>query len=142
GAVSVAHGSDQIFTLTPATGHHVADLLVDGASVGAVGSYTFTGVTANHTIAASFAIDTYTITASAGPDGSISPSGAVSVAYGSDQPFAIPPATGHHVADVFVDGASVGAVANYTFTGVTANHTIAASFAIDTYTITASAGPN
>ena len=36
---------------------------MDGISVGAVTSYTFTNVTANHTIAASFAIDTYTITA-------------------------------------------------------------------------------
>src|SRR4029453_9598101 len=109
GAVSVAHGSDQIFTLTPATGHHVADLLVDGASVGAVSSYTFSAVTANHTIAASFAIDSYTITASAGPNGSISPSGAVTVTYGTDQSFAITPAAGHHVADVLVDGVSVGA---------------------------------
>src|SRR4029453_16313047 len=128
GAVSVAHGSDQIFTLTPATGHHVADLLVDGASVGAVGSYTFTGVTANHTIAASFAIDTYTIAASAGAHGSISPSGAVSVAHGSDQIFTITPATGHHVADVLVDGASVGAVASYTFTGGAGNQSDGANF--------------
>ena len=41
----------------------MADVLVDGVSVGAVTSYTFTNVTANHTIAASFAINTYTITA-------------------------------------------------------------------------------
>ena len=43
----------------------MADVLVDGVSVGAVTSYTFTDVTADHTIAASFAINTYTITASA-----------------------------------------------------------------------------
>ena len=43
------------FTITPDTGYHVADVLVDGASVGAVTSYPFTNVTANHTIAASFA---------------------------------------------------------------------------------------
>ena len=47
-------------------------MLVDGGSVGAVTSYTFTNVTANHTIAASFAINTYTITATAGANGSIS----------------------------------------------------------------------
>src|SRR5207247_735309 len=122
--------------------YHVADVLVDGVSAGAVASYTFTNVTANHTIAASFAIDTRTITASAGANGSISPSGAVSVNYGSSQTFTITPAANYHVADVVVDGVSAGAMTSYTFTNVTANHTIAASFAIDTRTITASAGAN
>ena len=69
----------------------MADVLVDGVSVGAVTSYTFTNVTANHTIAASFAIDTYTITASAGANGTISPTGAVSVNYGANQTFTITP---------------------------------------------------
>ena len=55
----------------------MADVLVDGVSVGAVTSYTFTNVTANHTIAASFAINTYTITATAGANGTIEPAGAV-----------------------------------------------------------------
>ena len=44
------------FTITPVAGYHVADVLVDGASAGAITGYTFTNVTANHTIAASFAI--------------------------------------------------------------------------------------
>ena len=115
----------------------MADVLVDGISVGAVTSYTFTNVTANHTIAASFAIDTHTITATAGANGTISPSGSVTVNHGGSQTFTITPNTGYHVADVLVDGISVGAVTSYTFTNVTANHTIAASFAIDTHTITA-----
>src|SRR5207245_1708650 len=140
GNVTVNYGTGQIFTITPNTGYHVADVLVDGSSVGAASSYTFTNVTANHTIAASFAINTYTITASAGASGSISPSGNVTVNYGADQIFTITPDTGYHVADVLVDGSSVGAASSYTFTNVTANHTIAASFAINTYTITASAG--
>jgi PKD repeat protein len=142
GAVSVNYGGSQAFTITPNAGYHVADVLVDGASVGAVTSYTFTNVTAAHTIAATFAIDTYTITASAGSNGSISPSGAVVVPWGASQTFTITPNASYHVADVLVDGASVGAVTSYTFTNVTAPHTIAATFAIDTYTITASAGSN
>ena len=53
-------------TITPDAHYHVADVLVDGVSVGAVSSYDFTRAsTTNHTIAAEFAIDTYTITASA-----------------------------------------------------------------------------
>ena len=81
----VNHGANQSFTITPAASYHVADVLVDGASVGAVTSYTFNNVTANHTIAASFAINTYTITASAGANGSISPNGAVTVNHGANQ---------------------------------------------------------
>src|SRR5947208_3541474 len=142
GSVSVSHGDSQSFTITPNTGYHVADVLVDGGSAGAMTSYTFTNVTASHTIAASFAIDTYTITASAGANGAISPNGSVSVSHGDSQSFTITPNTGYHVADVLVDGGSAGAMTSYTFTNVTASHTIAASFAIDTYTITASAGAN
>src|SRR5258705_9054473 len=91
GAVTVACGSDQSFTITPAACYHIADVLVDGVSVGAVASYTFTNVTADHTIDASFAITNYTITASAGPGGSIAPSGAVTVARGCGQSFPLTP---------------------------------------------------
>ncbi|MCC6649833.1 MAG: hypothetical protein IT348_01635, partial [Candidatus Eisenbacteria bacterium] len=140
GVTLVNDGGGQAYTITPDANHHVADVLVDAVSVGAVTSYTFTNVTANHTISASFAIDTYTITASAGANGSISPSGAVSVDHGANQAFTITPDANYHVADVLVDAVSVGAVTSYTFTNVTASHTISASFAIDTYTITASAG--
>jgi hypothetical protein len=142
GNVTVNCGSDQGFTITPDLGYHVLDVLVDGVSVGAVTSYTFTNVQAGHTIAATFAINTFTIVASAGSNGSISPSGSVSVDYGADQTFTITPDACYHVADVLVDGVSVGAVTSYTFTNVTAGHTIAVTFAINTYTITASAGAN
>ncbi len=142
GAVVVNSGANQSFTITPNTGYHILDVLVDGASVGALASYTFTNVTANHTISATFAINTYTITASAGANGNIAPSGAVVVNSGANQGFTITPDAGYHVSDVLVDGASVGALTVFTFTNVTANHTISASFAIDTYTITATAGPN
>ena len=74
---------------------------------------------------------TYTITASASSNGSISPSGSVSVGYAHDQTFAIAPYSGYHVSNVLVDGSSVGAVASYTFTSVIANHTISATFAAD-----------
>src|SRR5207247_5326930 len=140
GAVAVNCGSNQTFTITADACHHIADVLVDGTSVGAVTSYTFSNVTANHTIAASFAIDVETITATVGAHGVISPAGVVSVNCGSDRTFTITPDACYHIADVLVDGASVGPVASYSFNNVTASHTIAASFAIDVETITASAG--
>ena len=140
GSVSVVPGADQTFTIAPNSCYHVADVLVDGASVGALTTYTFTGVAANHTISATFAIDILTISASAGAGGSITPNGAVNVSCGGNQGFTISADGSHTIADVLVDGASVGAVPSYTFTNVTAAHTISASFGVSSFTITASAG--
>ena len=130
----------------PATGYHVAD--VPGRrrlGRGRVASYTFTNVTANHTISASFAINTFTHHRQRRRQRHASrpPSGADGQLRGQPGLQPSPPATGYHVADVLVDGVSVGAAEPaYTFTNVTANHTISASFAINTYTITPSAGAN
>ncbi len=144
GEISVPGGEEQTFTIAADNGHHIQDVLVDGQSVGAVASYTFTDVDADHTISASFAVSTvsYTITASAGANGSISPGGAVNAHAGVNMPFTIVPDPGYHIADVLVNGVSIGPVASHTFVSVAANHTISASFAIDTYTIEAGAGPN
>ena len=70
----------------------------------------------------------YTIAATAGEGGSITPAGEVSVKEGASQTFAIAAQEGYAIADVLVDGQSVGAVDSYTFENVTANHTIAALF--------------
>jgi hypothetical protein len=78
---------------------------------------------------------TYTIIASAGAGGSLAPSGATEVSDGGSQVFIITASTGYHVADVVVDGVSVGALASYTFSNVTSTHTLAAFFASDTFTI-------
>lgn len=71
---------------------------------------------------------TFTITASAGQGGSISPSGAVSVAKDENQTFTITPSENYEIADVKVDGQSVGKKTEYTFENVTKAHTIAATF--------------
>lgn len=74
---------------------------------------------------------TFTITASAGDGGSISPRGSVAVAEGADKIFTITPNGGYTIANVKVDEKSIGAVDSYTFTDVNANHTISATFARD-----------
>jgi hypothetical protein len=71
----------------------------------------------------------YTVTASAGTGGSISPSGGVTLQSGTGQTFSITPNSGYRIDRVTVDGVSQGAVTSYTFSAVTANHTIVASFA-------------
>ena len=73
-------------------------------------------------------VTSYTITATAGEGGSISPDGQVTVEAGKDQSFTITAADGYVIEDVLVDGQSVGAVESYTFTAVDADHTITASF--------------
>ena len=70
----------------------------------------------------------YTIKASAGANGTISPNGSVTVSRGKDQTFTINPINGYRISDVLVDGKSVGAVSTYTFEKVTASHTIEAKF--------------
>jgi len=71
----------------------------------------------------------YTIEASAGHGGGISPDGRVRVSRGSDKTFRITPDAGYEIADVLVDGESVGAVDKYTFESVRKAHTIEALFA-------------
>ena len=71
----------------------------------------------------------YTIKATAGTGGAISPSGNVSVRGGKDQTFTITPDQGYTVSDVKIDGESVGAVTSYSFENVRKAHTIAVSFA-------------
>lgn len=70
----------------------------------------------------------HTIKATAGANGSISPSGWTSVREGWDQTFTITPDKGYAVAKVLVDGKSVGTVTSYTFKNVTKDHTIEAVF--------------
>src|SRR6185369_9839495 len=135
----------QTYTITPAPGFKVADVLVDSVSVGKVTSFSFSNVTANHTISASFAPIVYAITAIAGANGSIDPAGVTSVNSGASQGCTITPAAGYKVADVQIDNISIGAVPNYTFNNVMANHSITAAFTplvvnVDYFVITATTG--
>lgn len=70
----------------------------------------------------------YTITATAGANGSITPSGAVGVAAGDSQTFTISPSSGYVIDTLKVDGLEVTATTSYTFSDVKANHTIEVTF--------------
>ena len=71
---------------------------------------------------------TYTITATSGAHGSIAPTGVVTVTEGEDKTFTITPDTDYQIADVLVDGTSVGAVVEYTFENLNEDHTISVTF--------------
>jgi hypothetical protein len=77
---------------------------------------------------ASFAVDWWTIAASAGTGGTITPAGVIPVAEGANASFTIAPASGFQITNLLVDGASAGALTTWQFTGVSAFHTLAASF--------------
>jgi hypothetical protein len=81
---------------------------------------------ADHTISVTFGP---TITATAGANGTITPGGQRTVESGSNKTYSITANTGYYVADVLVDGVSVGAVSSYAFTNITTPHTISATFA-------------
>jgi len=123
-------GSGTEVTAVANTGYHFVSWS-DGFPTAA---RTDTNVIANLTVTASFALNTYTLTPTAGLNGAISPATVQTVNYGDTPTFTISPATGYHVADVLVDGVSVGAVTSYTFPAVSANRTISASFALGVQT--------
>lgn len=93
-----------------------------------------------HSPATNYLARDYIITASAGPGGSISPSGEIKVKRDKDISFTITEDPGYDILDVLVDDESVGAVTTYKFTKVNAIHSIEAIFIPRTYTIVPSAG--
>jgi hypothetical protein len=99
----------------------------------------YDGVECTNTACATVVVlNNYTITASALNGGSISPEGSVAVVEGNDKTFTITPDDCYVLADVIVDGISVGAVSTYTFSNVNSNHTISASFNQTTYAVNSS----
>jgi len=136
--VSVPQGEDATFAITPADCFHVKDVIVDKDTtweehLGPVLSYTFADVRAAHTIYSEFERDTFTITATAGEGGSITPSGDVIVYCGLDQTFTISVDEGYRLEDVVVNKGTTGEFhlgpeMTYTFINVKADYTIEAIF--------------
>ncbi len=135
GSVSVTYGTDKTFTISANLGYHIVDVVVDGVSKGAQASWTFVNVQTEHTIAATFAINTYTITVTAGANGGISP-GTGFVNYGATPTYTITPHVGCHIASITVNGLPVAvntpAGQSYQFSAVSADGSIGATFAINT----------
>lgn len=139
---TVNHGSSSVVTCSPATGYQINTLTVNGTAVTPVDNqYTITNITANQTVVVTFKKLTYTITVTQATGGVITPSTST-VEYGDSITFTVSVSTGYNLTAVMVDGSSVGTGTTYTFTNVTANHTITATYSIQTFTITTTAGSN
>jgi hypothetical protein len=147
---TVASGaSGTAVTATPAAGYHFVNWS-DGSTAN---PRTDSTVTASISVTATFASDTHTLTPVAAANGSISPSGTITVTHAADQSFTITANSGYHIAGILVDGTPVAtvqatmsgapeiAVSTYTFTNVTASHTISATFAPHATTGSDTAGP-
>jgi len=142
GNTTVSSGSSLKYSITPSAGYKTADVTVDGVSMGALSSYSFTKITANHTIVAKFQPIAYTISAAAQYGGTITPAGNVPVSAGASTTFQIAPASGFRISNILVDGVSAGAAASYTFSGISGNHSIVARFESVNLSPVADAGPD
>ena len=128
GNITVYEGESQTFTITPASDYVIQSVLVDGESVGTPSSYTFENINENHTISVSFRSLIHHITSTASGHGTISPNGDIIVQEGQNKTFTITPDPGFEIAALVVDNDTIEPSPTYTFSNVTQNHTIAASF--------------
>ena len=131
GSTTVNYNTSQTYSITPTSGYQIADVLVDGVSAGAVALYTFDNVSASHSINATFTTAMFTITATNGTGGTISPGAVTTVLYNASKSYSITPISGYEILDVLVDGKSVGAVSSHDFINITSNHTISATFGLE-----------
>ena len=110
--MTVIEGNNQNFTITPNTGYHIADVRVDGQSVGTKSDYEFSQCHRSaHDFGKFRSQYVYDYRAQPGSNGSITP-GTVSVAQGSGKTFTIAADSGYEIADVVVDNISVGRTAD------------------------------
>ncbi|MCL1960623.1 MAG: hypothetical protein FWG56_02315, partial [Desulfovibrionaceae bacterium] len=146
GAVTVSSGAVKTFTVTPNANYVISS--VGGTCGGSFSGNTYTtnAIYSNCTVTAAFVYQTtptYTVTASAGTGGAISPSGAVAVNSGATRAFTVTPNTGYVISSV--GGTCGGTLSGNTYTtrAITANCTVTAAFVYQTtpyYAVTASAG--
>ncbi len=135
GSVTVDYGQDQAFTFAADPHYFLSDVRVDGASVGTPDAYTFENISGDHSITADFTLIPYSVAASAGNGGAISPSGTLEMNVTQEQIFAITPEPGYAISDLLVDGVSQGAVSSYTLSNPEENHTIEAVFETIEYAV-------
>ncbi|WP_181391656.1 lectin like domain-containing protein [Methanospirillum lacunae] len=131
GVIQVLAGSNQTCSINPGQGYHTSGVFIDNTSAGVLNTYTFANVTSNHTIHAEFAVNgavNYTINATSSSGGTISPSGLIPVLAGSNLTCTMNPDQGYRISDVFVDNASMGQIATYTFTNISSQHQIRAEY--------------
>lgn len=138
-----ACGSNVVFTITPSACTVLESVYVDGSPVmPAPNIYTFTNVSDNHILTATFAPRSYRIIPLVTGNGLVTPSTAITAYYGITYPFTLAPNIGSYLAQLSINGQLTTPVPVYTFSNVCSNKILAANFVTHTYNITATTGPN
>lgn len=156
GNIAVNDGSNVTLYIIPDSHYSIEDVMVDGASQGAVTQYTFNNVTGPHSVSATFTRNTKTITVASVANGEILVNGmgesgsTVTVNEGSEADIAIRPGTGYEISSVTIgamtyslDGEIGDRTGEFSRT-VTVNNNISVSavFRSARHTITTNVGPN
>lgn len=133
GEVEVNHGEDITFIISALPGNFIDDVIVNGESVGVVEMYTFENVTEDgHTIHAEFDIFTYEVTVTSEGNGTVDPTGTVIVNHGDNLVLDLNPDEDHHVADIIINGQSVGGHSEYIVTNITEDKNVHVVFEFST----------
>lgn len=132
-----SYGSNQTLNFIPEENYQVSDVVVDGQSVGAVASYEFVNITAEHNVVVSFAPVQYTLTATSNvPACTITPA-TTTVQAGSNVNYTMTVATGYHLLNVIANGEEVSVSGNaFTIANVQEDYEIFANFAPNYVTVT------
>ncbi len=138
-SLTVNHGATASFTVTPNTGYRIASVTGCGGTLDG-NSYTTGAITGACTVTATFGLNDYLVTATAGPNGSISPA-SLTVNHGATASFTVTPNTGYGIASVTGCGGTLDGN-SYTTGAITAACTVNATFSLNTYEVTATAGAN
>ncbi len=146
----VVSGSSTACDITPDTGYHVVSVTGCGGTWSGTSPYTTGAVTGNCTVTATFAINQYSVSASAGSNGSLSSStpSPAAVDYGFTASFTFDANTGYHITGISDTCGSAtysnssNSVTSYTFTtaNISGNCAVTATFAINQYSVSASTG--
>lgn len=118
--------------LNPALGYHAIGIVDNGVPQAVANPYVIDPVVEDHAVVVTFEILKYTITPTAGAHGTISPNTPQTVDYDGSKTFSFIADENYIIYDVLVDDVSVGAVEDYTFDHVTADHTIEVYFVLFT----------
>ncbi|MEW6570083.1 MAG: LamG-like jellyroll fold domain-containing protein, partial [Nitrospirota bacterium] len=127
----VSYGGTSTCTITANVGYHLQNLIdntVDVTDLVTGNEYTIANVNFDHAVEATFAINTYTVTPSAGANGSISPSAAQTVSHGSTTSFTVTPNAGYQTVSVTGCGGTWAGTNPYITGSVTADCTVTATF--------------
>lgn len=132
---TVVEGSNKYLHISKRQGYKLTSVILDDNSQtipsqteasGEVMTISLENITSNHNLVVTSEPFKYTITTSAGSNGSITPSATVN--YGSNKTINMSPSTGYEVNEVIVDGVNKGKITTYTFNNITDNHTISVTF--------------